>query len=430
MDSNGGHRQCREIERQQHSQRARRTLLRRLSQRHRSTNRFDVEELEHRELLMVPGELLAEASAVADPAARDDIAGAHFTIEPVEALDGRVARLCREDATRSQIERLRETLERRGVETSLAYFTPNKGVMKAEATPETAHGRPWQHAPAPQATQARAVVSVLDTGVALCGRRDGWLGGLESPANVDPLDVFPEPNGRLDFAAGHGTFVAGLYQQVDDDIDLRMQRVLDSDGLTNEVDIACALVETVRADLAPGGRLVVNLSLGTDTVDDLPPLALRVAHELVREIEADTDGDVMLVAAAGNDGAARRCWPAAFAEDDDKVVAVAALDTGHEPASWSTRGPWVTCSTVGESVVSTFVTGKEDPEIDPEPEIFGHNAWASWTGTSFAAPQVAARIASIAQSEGTSLIAAKDWLFERDGFDHDDNYGTLLRFSS
>lgn len=432
MNSRDENRQCRAIERQQCSAEARRKLLTTLKKRHGTRNRFDVDELEHGDVLLLPSELLAEATEVADPEVERTIADHGFSIEPVVPLDGRVVRLHRADATRGTLDKLREALEQHGVDTSLAYLTPNKAVMKAEATPEAP-----PLLPAPAAARAAGgdtppvSVSVLDTGVALCGRTDGWLDGLQTPANTDPLDVFPQPNGLLDFAAGHGTFIAGLFEQVDPGVQVRVDRVLDSDGLTSEVDIACALVQTVRAHLPDNGKLVVNLSLGTDTVDGRPPLALRVGLALVREVEAERNGEVLLVAAAGNDGTDRLCWPAAFAEADPRVLAVAALDANDEPAKWSTHGSWVTCSTVGVSVVSTFVTGEEDPQLDPEgAEKFGDNAWASWTGTSFAAPQVAARIASIAQSEDVSLATAKDRLFARSGIRSDGDYGVLLSFTA
>ena len=127
---------------------------------------------------------------------------------------------------------------------------------------------------------------------------------------------------------------------------------------------------------------------------------------MVREIEAERGGEVLLVASAGNDGTEDPCWPAAFAATDPRVVAVAATGSDGEVAPWSTHGTWVTCSTLGEAVLSTFVTGREDPafhDCEDRPSTFGRDAWAWWTGTSFAAPQVAAAVASHARRTGSSL---------------------------
>lgn len=422
-------RQCDAIEKQQHDAAARAALLDLLRTRHADTgSRFDVAPTTDRDVLLVASELLANPADITSNADRT-IADAGFEVESIGCLDDRVVRIHRPNTDRERVDDLRAALAAEKVQTSFAYVTPNKVVIKSEATPERAdHGSIRRVSRRGADHPALTVpVAILDTGVALCGRDDGWLQGLETEANRDPLDVFPRPNGLLDFAAGHGTFIAGLFEQVDGDLDLRVRRVLDTDGIVGEVDVACALVTCVREEVTQGGKLVVNLSLGTDTLDGEPPLALRVALDLVREIEDERSAEVMLVAAAGNDGLSQHCWPAAFAETDDRVIAVAALDEHDRPANWSTHGPWVTCSTVGVSVVSTFVTGKEDPGIDARWERFGRNAWASWTGTSFAAPQVAARIASIAAARGVSLAAAKEQLFADAGIGTDPNYGTLLK---
>ncbi len=421
--------QSRMIRKQQQDRAARRELVAKLETRHAERGQFDVQTTDERDVLLVPSELLAEESAVTNPAVQAQIADAGFTIEPVDCLRGRVVRLTQAGATRETVDDFRAALEASGVSTSLAYVTPNKVIIKAEATPEQAEHHPEPRKPAAAAGGTAVRVAVLDTGIALCGRTDGWLAGLQNPANTDPLDEFPTANGKLDFAAGHGTFIAGLYQLADTDLDLRIRRVLDSDGLVGEVDVACALVTCVDEELADGGKLVVNLSLGTDTLDDKPPLALQVALDIVREIEAERSGDLLLVAAAGNDGLDKPCWPAAFAAGDDKVVAVAALGKDDAPADWSTHGSWVTCSTRGDEVLSTFVTGTEDPTIDSNPETFGKDAWATWTGTSFAAPQVAARIASIARASGVDLTTARDTLFTDTSLGNHPMYGELLGFS-
>ena len=126
---------------------------------------------------------------------------------------------------------------------------------------------------------------------------------------------------------------------------------------------------------------MINLSLGGYTLDGAPPLLLaRPWHGLL-------DGnDRVVVAAAGNDGLAdQKFWPAAFAGADldwaGQVVAVAAHD-GKELYEWSNRGAWVTLAAPGADIVSTYV----------HRDNFG-TGMAQWSGTSFAAPAVAAAIA-------------------------------------
>jgi hypothetical protein len=70
-------------------------------------------------------------------------------------------------------------------------------------------------------------------------------------------------------------------------------------------------------------------------------------------------------------------------------------------AKWSSRGDWVTCSTLGQGVVSTYVFGTESRAYDPEnPETFGRDSWATWSGTSFAAPQVTGAIVRTMREKG------------------------------
>jgi hypothetical protein len=110
-------------------------------------------------------------------------------------------------------------------------------------------------------------------------------------------------------------------------------------------------------------------------------------------------GEAFIVAAAGNYGDTTPCWPAAFR----RVVSVAALGPDMLPSQWSSRGFSVTCSTIGQGVRSTFVEGRESALIDPVPQTFGPDAWALWSGTSFAAPQITGALALLHEQYGYPL---------------------------
>lgn len=306
-----------------------------------------------------------------------------------------------------------------GAPVDLNHIVPLAGVVKGAGGPEPSAGaRPFPDArdgldrgrPSP-------LVAVLDTGVSEEKRGDSYLAMPVAPEDIDRLDAF-EPKGFLDAGAGHGAFVAGVLQQVAPDADIRIRKVLDSDGIATDIEIADKIRAAVRA-----GAQIVNLSLGTETVDDRPPAALL---DVVSEL-AESDPEVLIVCAAGNGASTERVWPAAFARDFPNVVAVAALDPNGEAAPWSSHGDWITCSAIGEGVVSTYVVGREDGDLikDPDPDTFGKDAWATWSGTSFAAPQITGALVRICMETGLSPRTALRNLLARGS--SIDGYGSALR---
>jgi len=311
-------------------------------------------------------------------------------------------------------------LRLRGYAASFNYCTPTAPVHKhppllsPDQAPPPPPGQPPQPAPnQPQPAALRAEVrpakvarvAIIDTGIAnqAVGRADSLLSGVpRTPHNIDPLTSFPigGPHQYLDFDAGHGTFVAGIVNQVAPHAPIRMYRALDSDGIGSEVDVACAIVEAVR-----DGNQIINLSLGCRTQDDSTPIALEAALAVIAELDADKPDEerTIIVAAAGNCGDTRPFYPAAF----PGVVSVAGLNPNMTPSPWSTHGFWVTCSTVGQGLRSTFVYGKESPLIDPaETEFEPPDPFAVWSGTSFAAPQIAGAIARLYEAPGVTLRGA------------------------
>jgi subtilisin family serine protease len=324
--------------------------------------------------------------------------------EPVRELDGRVIRL--RGARRDPIElaHLAANLRRQGVPISVNYLTPMGDYMKSVASPEKTAGAPpvWRKGLGKGKQKKSPVrVVIIDTGV-YGRRRDGWLSDLETKDNREDLDDSPR-NGFLDLAAGHGSFCTGIVQQIVPEAQIVVCKQLDSDGLAHELRVARALVAEVRAGLKAGQHVIVNLSFGAETVDDERPIALGAALEIVDEDSRKAGLEALVVAAAGNFGHDRPCYPAAL----PTVTAVAALTQGMLPAEWSSHGAWVDVSTIGEGVRSTYVPGTESPSVDSDFEKFPKNAWALWSGTSFAAPQVAGAIAKIAIEEDVLPTEAK-----------------------
>ena len=252
-------------------------------------------------------------------------------------------------------------------------------------------------------------VAIVDTGVdpAAVSADHGWLAGIaveDGPnGNRDLLDSIPAPDGYLDDAAGHGTFVAGLIRQMAPSCDVLAVKALDSDGLGTEFSVAEAMFRLAEADTAPQ---VVNLSLACVAGEGLAPIAIAAALDVLAERHPDT----VVVAAAGNDGTTVPAWPAA----EKAVVAVGASDKLHS-ATYSNRGYWVDYAVPADGIVSTYVRGTRPAASATDegsvPQQFDGD-YAAWTGTSFAAPQIAGALASLL-SEGRNARTAMGELRRR-----------------
>ncbi|MBF0686407.1 MAG: S8 family serine peptidase [Cellulomonas sp.] len=359
--------------------------------------------------LVVGGEVLVSAASwpdVADEATRD---GLTRTEVGCADLEDRVVRLRTdgEDAT-TRLTRFVTDLRAQGHPVSFSYVTPLAPVMKGcSGVPAPGLAAFADYGPVDPSFGRGVRVAVIDTGIVEQSRSDGWLDGVarapgRSPAesNLDVLDADPA-DGYLDVSAGHGTFVAGIIAQVAPGAEITAHRALTTSGTATDVDVACALIRAVRENAQ-----IVNLSLGTETYLDEPPLALAAALDVVREIEMARGWETVIVAAGGNGGTTSPVWPAAFG----RVLSVGGLTAGLKPSAWSSRGHWIDVSAVGEGVVSTYVTGAQSPDLAAEPQTFTGDAWARWSGTSFAAPQVAGAVARAMTEHSLSATQAVDAL--------------------
>jgi subtilisin family serine protease len=189
------------------------------------------------------------------------------------------------------------------------------------------------------------------------------------------------PDDYLDPVAGHGTFIAGIIETLAPGCMIKVERVVLPLGNAIEATIARKILEIANA-VTSSDPTIVTMSFGGQTLDDAGLLRSRIA-------EAQADG-VVFVASAGNDGVCTPQYPAAF----DGVISVGALD-GEGAAPWTNYGDWVDACAPGTDLVSWFFDGFEGefPTINShDPDNF--SGWAVWSGTSFAVPVVAARIAT------------------------------------
>ena len=197
-------------------------------------------------------------------------------------------------------------------------------------------------------------MAVLDTGI------DSTQPGLAG--KVTAARDFVDATGDTTDASWHGTAVAGVIAATGTNsicprCTLVSGKVLDAQESGADAEIARGLLWAVDA-----GARVVNLSMSGPTEAPVLRAAIRsaVAH------------GVVVVAAAGNDGAAARSYPAA----DPNVIGVAATTDSDSLFSWSNRGSWVAIAAPGR--VTTTLRG---------------GGLTTFVGTSAAAPAVAAAAA-------------------------------------
>jgi subtilisin family serine protease len=190
--------------------------------------------------------------------------------------------------------------------------------------------------------------------------------------------------------------------------------VTETDWITALAQIA-ELVRLYR-DGDPRGRRVDVLSLSISYYHETP--ADELFDGTLYDILADLSANgTVVVCGAGNDATSRPSFPAAFAPWTDgqgpvaerpgelPIVSVGALNPNGTDAIFSNAGPWVRAHEVGAGVVSTFPVafnggyqprqatdfmGRRRTSLDPDDFSSG---FGLWSGTSFAAPLMAGRIA-------------------------------------
>jgi subtilisin family serine protease len=231
-------------------------------------------------------------------------------------------------------------------------------------------------------------------------RRMGWRPGVRLPdvaPAVGPVDR------ELGEQEGHGTFSAGLIRQVAPDVRVLAVPVMSDAGLVYGDHVLNALGWLLDESTGLVAGDVVCIPIGFRPMFPADGTYLRwlgtVLYELGRR-------GIVVVAAAGNDGAKHPVYPAAFAASaehpEPRLVSVGAYNAnGTTRARYSNHGDWVSTWVVGTSVVSTFprvnaavraelaLDGGREP-ADPDDFTGG---FARWSGTSFAAAIHAGRLA-------------------------------------
>jgi hypothetical protein len=283
----------------------------------------------------------------------------------------------------------------------------------------------WLAARAARASGSAPRVAVLDVPLPEEGLRPPLLAGVVADvadglpfAGYDPAD--PAPRGFLDRAAGHGMFVAGRILGADPAADVTVFKTLENDGDGQEWKV----MELLRA--AAGDFDVFNLSFGGYALEDMAGLRAAVtAVQTVRTPASRGSGDehgAVVVASAGNDATWLAPYPAAF----DGVVGVAALGP-NGPAAFTNYGGWVRACAGGVDVPSAYFTGFSGlmhPEPVRDPDDF--DGAATWSGTSFAAPLVAGRLARLVRESALTPRQAAARLLDDPGLARIPGLGTVV----
>lgn len=216
------------------------------------------------------------------------------------------------------------------------------------------------------------------------------------PAWVDcPRDTLDaDGDDKLDGIAGHGTFIAGLIAS--ECRGCRITAVGQRHGTSPDgpdpVDAAqlfSSEYEIARSLLLHSDAQVVSCGFAFPTLDGHPSLPFISAMEAIRGSRGSRSG-LAVVAPAGNEASAQPYWPAAHPD----VVGVAAANRRGNGRAWfSNWGSWLDCCTRGQDVFSTFIYWDGQLDGAPPTDVEDFQGWATWNGTSFSGPKVAAAIA-------------------------------------
>ncbi len=214
------------------------------------------------------------------------------------------------------------------------------------------------------ATEGRPVrLAVLDNGLsrkqtAVWAKVDAAFDAFGGNADDKATGLDTNRNGVKDEGVGHGTMVAGIVDAVAPKVRLVIAKVADSDGYTTSWNLVKGLVFAVTS-----GAEVANVSLGSAE-------ATAAFNDVAEWAQAK---GLLVVSAAGNTATDRAWYPAR----SSKALCVTALNADDSKASFGNWDSAVDACAPGVGIVSLGVDG----------------GLVAWSGTSFAAPFVAAGLA-------------------------------------
>jgi thermitase len=211
-------------------------------------------------------------------------------------------------------------------------------------------------------------------------------------------DLAGKVSGEYDFveedevaqdAGYHGTAAVGVAAA-----ETNNQEGIAAAGFNAGFSMAKACSEVcLSSDTAPAvdwlvdqGVRIINLSFGTQQDSPGDPV-------LGAAVQRAQQAGALVIAAAGNDATSTvSFYPAAYPD----VLGVSATDRDNAPASFSNSGPVVDVAAPGVDIISTYNTDY--------PENITNALYASFSGTSLAAPHVAG-VAALVKARRPDLTA-------------------------
>jgi len=257
------------------------------------------------------------------------------------------------------------------------------------------------------------VVAVIDTGVR--------AGHVDLRGHILTGYDFIAPGTPPTDENGHGTHVAGIITAIANNgrgiaglapnTRVLPVRVLDHAGVGDSATVAKGIVWAVDH-----GAKVINLSLSSTRSDTAGRAA--VAYALSR--------NVVVVAAAGNNGCGLFGSPRTYPASYDGVLGVGAIQSNGAVASFSSCGSWVDVAAPGSGILST-TSAAPDPSLGCPPH------YCTLSGTSMASPYAAAAAAleiakvgsGVSQATIRSLIQSTADDAGSRGYDTRTGYGVI-----
>lgn len=204
------------------------------------------------------------------------------------------------------------------------------------------------------------VVAVLDTGT---DSTHTAFNGRVVPTNVNTSTTGNRNDSSDD--NGHGTQVAGvIIDGTLDNVTVRPYKVLDKWGQGTLISLAAGIICAVN-----DGVDIINMSIAFSESSEILKEAVQLAGR----------NNIVLIAASGNDSSNTVYYPASY----DCVIKVGAINDSGVIANFSTGGDDVDFAAPGVNITTTNIGNK----------------YKTVSGTSFAAPLVAALAAAMLTSK-------------------------------